>query len=331
MSRYEGGGGHGAAAVGGGGGTKEDAHEQDLVMPGFRFHPTEEELLEFYLKQAAHGRKLKFDIIPTVHLYRHDPWDLPALAGDIIHHGSSSCNSREWYFFVPRDSGRKLNQQQAAGRPSRTTERGFWKATGSDRAVRCGADPKRLIGLKKTLVYYQGRAPRGSKTDWVMNEYRLPEDAMAGGGGNNKVQLLQDRQELVLCKVYRKAVSLKELEQRVAMEELARSGHGGSSSAASSHCTGSPDAAGSMSSDVVQYEAAHHYDGVKIEEAAAAAAAVAKPAAMRLPELETTRMEWLSQPQQQDPFQLTSSQLRSPWMMESFCLSPCYQSSLLNF
>ena len=84
--------------------------------------------------------------------------------------------------FVPRDGGGRAAKQQpgSGGRPSRTTERGFWKATGSDRAVRCAADPKRLIGLKKTLVYYEGRAPRGTKTDWVMNEYRLPDHSAAG-------------------------------------------------------------------------------------------------------------------------------------------------------
>ena len=82
----------------------------------------------------------------------------------------AKIGEREWYFFVPRD--RKAG---SGGRPNRTTERGFWKATGSDRAIRSTADPKRVIGLKKTLVFYQGRAPRGTKTDWVMNEYRLPD------------------------------------------------------------------------------------------------------------------------------------------------------------
>lgn len=159
-----------SSSTSGGGGAAE------LELPGFRFHPTEEELLEFYLKQVAHGKKLKFDIIPTVQLYRHDPWDLPAMA---------RIGEREWYFFVPRDGGRKHHQAGGGGRPSRTTERGFWKATGSDRAVRCASDPKRLIGLKKTLVYYEGRAPRGTKTDWVMNEYRLPDDSLTSSSSSS--------------------------------------------------------------------------------------------------------------------------------------------------
>lgn len=84
--------------------------------------------------------------------------------------GLAKIGEREWYFFVPRD-----RRHANGGRPNRTTERGFWKATGSDRPIRSAVDPKRLIGLKKTLVFYNGRAPRGCKTDWVMNEYRLPD------------------------------------------------------------------------------------------------------------------------------------------------------------
>ncbi|OAY65042.1 putative NAC domain-containing protein 94 [Ananas comosus] len=172
-----------------------------LDLPGFRFHPTEEELIDFYLRRVVHGKKLNFDIIGTLNLYRYDPCELPGMA---------KIGEREWYFFVPRDR-RSAN----GGRPNRTTERGFWKATGSDRPVRSAVDPKRLIGLKKTLVFYQGRAPRGMKTDWVMNEYRLPDDYTTTTGTIPK-------EDIVLCKIYRKATSLKELEQRAAMEEEQR-------------------------------------------------------------------------------------------------------------
>ena len=84
--------------------------------------------------------------------------------------GMAKIGEREWYFFVPRDK-----RHGSGGRPNRTTEHGFWKATGSDRKILKLSDPKRILGLKKTLVFYKGRAPRGCKTDWVMNEYRLPD------------------------------------------------------------------------------------------------------------------------------------------------------------
>lgn len=169
-------------------------------MPGFRFHPTEEEILDFYLRQAAAGKKFNLDIIPTVNLYLYEPWDLPALA---------KIGEQEWYFFVPRD-----RRHWNSGRPNRTTEKGFWKATGTDRPIRSTADPRRLIGTKKTLVYYSGRAPRGTKTDWIMNEFRLPD-----ASDSVSMDPRSRREDLVLCKIYRKAASLRELEQRAAMEE----------------------------------------------------------------------------------------------------------------
>ena len=289
-------------------------------LPGFRFHPTEEELLEFYLKQVAQGKKLKFDIIPRVQLYRHEPWELPGLA---------RIGEREWYFFVPRDHRK---QQQA--RPSRTTERGFWKATGSDRAVRCAADPKRLIGHKKTLVFYEGRAPRGTKTDWVMNEYRLPVPDDAASPPKNV------QEDIVLCKVYRKAVSLKELEQRVAMEELARAASASCTPSASGHndTAGSPTDDSTMSSSRSDHHQAQQGEtmmGVAIPPAsvcrmkkevmAESTTAVLRPATLSLPQLDVAKKQQQQQEWMQDPF---LTQLRSPWM-ESW--SPYFASSVLNF
>ncbi|KAJ4838416.1 hypothetical protein Tsubulata_025363 [Turnera subulata] len=167
-----------------------DEMTQQFDLPGFRFHPTEEELLDFYLKNMVFGKKSPANVIGYLNIYRHDPWHLPELA---------KIGEREWYFFVPRD-----RKHGTGGRPNRTTEVGFWKATGSDRKIVSLSDPKRVIGLRKTLVFYKGRAPSGSKTDWVMNEYRLPDSCPLP-------------KDIVLCKIYRKATSLKVLEQR-AME-----------------------------------------------------------------------------------------------------------------
>lgn len=51
----------------------------EVDLPGFRFHPTEEELVEFYLKNKVLGKKLRGDVIGVLNIYRHDPWDLPGI------------------------------------------------------------------------------------------------------------------------------------------------------------------------------------------------------------------------------------------------------------
>ncbi|VVB03180.1 unnamed protein product [Arabis nemorensis] len=56
-------------------------------------------------------------------------------------------------------------------RPNRVTGSGFWKATGIDKPVYSNLE---CVGLKKSLVYYLGSAGKGTKTDWMMHEFRLP-------------------------------------------------------------------------------------------------------------------------------------------------------------
>ncbi|XP_042449172.1 NAC domain-containing protein 100-like [Zingiber officinale] len=74
---------------------------------------------------------------------------------------------REWYFFSVRD-----RKYPTGLRTNRATGAGYWKATGKDREVHNAATGA-LVGKKKTLVFYKGRAPNGEKTKWVLHEYRL--------------------------------------------------------------------------------------------------------------------------------------------------------------
>ncbi|XP_011031619.1 PREDICTED: NAC domain-containing protein 78-like isoform X2 [Populus euphratica] len=95
----------------------------------------------------------------------------------------------EWYFFSMLDkkygNGSKTN---------RATEKGYWKTTGKDRPVRQNSQ---VVGMKKTLVYHQGRAPRGQRSNWVMHEYRLVDEELEKAG------ITQDA--FVLCRIFQKS------------------------------------------------------------------------------------------------------------------------------
>ncbi|KAE8718455.1 NAC domain-containing protein 55 [Hibiscus syriacus] len=157
----------------------KDDHEHDMIMPGFRFHPTEEELVEFYLRRKVEGKRFNVELITFLDLYRYDPWELPALA---------AIGEKEWFFYVPRD-----RKYRNGDRPNRVTTSGYWKATGADRMIR--GENSRSIGLKKTLVFYSGKAPKGIRTSWIMNEYRLP---------HHETERYQ-KAEISLCRVYKRA------------------------------------------------------------------------------------------------------------------------------
>ncbi|KHN13213.1 NAC domain-containing protein 100-like [Glycine soja] len=144
----------------------ENIHQREILEeqrfelpPGFRFHPTDEELITHYLSQKVLDSCFCARAIGEADLNKCEPWDLPWMA---------KMGEKEWYFFCVRD--RKYPTGQ---RTNRATGVGYWKATGKDREI---YKAKALIGMKKTLVFYKGRAPSGEKTSWVMHEYRLEDE-----------------------------------------------------------------------------------------------------------------------------------------------------------
>lgn len=47
------------------------------LPPGFRFHPTDEELVIHYLCRKCASQPIGVPIIAEIDLYKYDPWDLP--------------------------------------------------------------------------------------------------------------------------------------------------------------------------------------------------------------------------------------------------------------
>ncbi|XVF56997.1 hypothetical protein PTKIN_Ptkin06aG0167300 [Pterospermum kingtungense] len=131
----------------------------DLIdlPPGFRFHPTDEEIITHYLTEKVMNTNFSASAIGDVDLNKCEPWDLPKKA---------KMGEKEWYFFCQRD-----RKYPTGTRTNRATVSGYWKATGKDKEIFKGKGC--LVGMKKTLVFYRGRAPKGEKTNWVMHEYRL--------------------------------------------------------------------------------------------------------------------------------------------------------------
>lgn len=149
---------------------------QNPQLPGFRFHPTDEELVSYYLARKVHGCSLKKNIISEVDPYKCEPWELP---------GKSCIRGRgsKLYFFSP------TNGSYTKGNKSvRPTEAGYWTTTGRDQTISAYSGVR---AIKKTKTFY---IKHGGKTNWRMYEYILEHDDS---------KPLQD--SFVLCKVFQKA------------------------------------------------------------------------------------------------------------------------------
>ncbi|XP_010059533.2 NAC domain-containing protein 90 [Eucalyptus grandis] len=182
------------------------------LPPGFRFFPTEEELVSFYLRNKLEATREALlgmiqRVIPVLDIYEFNPWDLPQFAGDLCH-----ADPEQWFFFIPRQES-----EYRGGRPRRLTTTGYWKATGSPGFV---YSSNRIVGLKRTMVFYTGRAPKGMKTEWKMNEYK----AIEGEASSPQEIPVTPRHEFSVCRVYKKTKTLRSFDRRP-MGEIIRSSH----------------------------------------------------------------------------------------------------------
>ncbi|WOL01550.1 hypothetical protein Cni_G10267 [Canna indica] len=157
--------------------------EGSNLPPGFRFFPSDEELVVHFLRRKAALLPCHPDIIPTVDVRRCDPWDLNGKAlqgGDL-----------NWYFFTQR------SQNKATGN-------GYWHTASADETITSNYMD---VGVKKTYRYYLGEAPESIKTNWLMHEFQLLDAGLAAtsSGGSRRTKRGQPRSESnkwVICRVY---------------------------------------------------------------------------------------------------------------------------------
>lgn len=196
-----------------------DPLSQLILPPGFRFYPTDEELLVQYLCRKVAGHHFSLQIIGDIDLYKFDPWVLPSKA---------MFGEKEWYFFSPRD-----RKYPNGSRPNRVAGSGYWKATGTDKII---TTEGRKVGIKKALVFYIGKAPKGTKTNWIMHEYRLFEPQRKHGSAR-----LDD---WVLCRIYKKKSSAQKPVMGISSSKEHSHSH--------SHSHGSSSSSSSQFDDVLE-------------------------------------------------------------------------------
>nr|AIA57530.1 NAC domain-containing protein [Boehmeria nivea] len=171
------------------------------LPPGFRFQPTDEELVFQYLRRKIFSCPLpsSSDIIPEINLCKYDPWDLPHSGHDL---------EQDRYFFSHKES----KYRSGSSRANRKTGSGYWKATGSDKKIMSSA-MKHVVGTRKTLVFYRGKPPQGSRTDWFMHEYSLHVNNVVDQANISTTQEVSQNQteNWILCRIFLKERSANKI------------------------------------------------------------------------------------------------------------------------
>ncbi|KAM0869798.1 hypothetical protein ACQ4PT_040441 [Festuca glaucescens] len=125
---------------------------------GFRFLPTDKDIVLYYLKRKVLNRRL-----PVYHTIeeRHDIYALDA--DEITLDGNYGDDERLGFFFV---------QKQEAynnGCYYRTPD-GYWRIRGRPTGVNHRG---RTVAFKTAMDFHRGRPPHGCRTPWSMFEYAL--------------------------------------------------------------------------------------------------------------------------------------------------------------
>ncbi|KAL0728296.1 hypothetical protein Bca4012_024389 [Brassica carinata] len=146
------------------------------LAPGFRFRPTDEELISYYLKRKVQGKPLALDLIGEVDVYKQeDPSHLPVDGVNYCFQEQSKMKTkdREWYFFTTLERHEKRGCIKRA-----TTKGGYWCESGLEKEIkRGGGDDVQVVGKVRKFVFNTGgRPPYSQPTNWVIHEYHLVDN-----------------------------------------------------------------------------------------------------------------------------------------------------------
>ncbi|CAH2072801.1 unnamed protein product [Thlaspi arvense] len=125
---------------------------------GYRFHPTEQELILHYLLPKAFASPLPSSIIPVFDVFFSHPLTFP---GD--------QKEKQRYFFCKKRGQVSSNEH----RLKVSSGDGYWKPFGKERQIIIGCG--RTVGIRRTLAFYETNKSSSNynKTRWCMTEYCL--------------------------------------------------------------------------------------------------------------------------------------------------------------
>ncbi|KAK9715814.1 hypothetical protein RND81_06G191300 [Saponaria officinalis] len=153
------------------------------LPPGFRFFPTDEELVVHFLHRRDGILPFRPDVIPDLDVYPYNPWDLE---GKALREGS-----KRYYY------SRRVQH--------RVTESGYWKQMGVDEPIMSSTSSMKIVGIKKYFVFYIGEphAAASDWTTWIMHEYSLPDSPSSSrSSSKRRSNSKKDFSRWVICKVY---------------------------------------------------------------------------------------------------------------------------------
>ncbi|KAI3768824.1 hypothetical protein L2E82_19659 [Cichorium intybus] len=125
---------------------------RSIQMPiGYRFRPTDEEIIIHYLRPKVFSLPLPAPaILHAHHLFLHHPSRLP---GD---------HKEKRYFFCKTSSHRPFSNPA-----------GYWKPVINSEKFILAPGCNHPIGFKKRFVFYQVSDHRRSRTPWILHQFRL--------------------------------------------------------------------------------------------------------------------------------------------------------------